>query len=327
MRAEELLKTRSLRCGQFGLRGLFLIIAACAAALAIYTTRVRQQNEAVKAIMQWGGEVTYDFEDESDAKPCMKTRAWLRRWLGEDLVSNVTHARLEPCDDAQFAALAKLRGLRYLGSRDAHRLSDAGVTHLGGLAALRSIDLDDARLADESFRAFGKLNELQRLHLAGARISDAGLLCLRGSARLQSLLVDNDLRLRQARDGNRPGGNAGGVTDAGMRWLAGLVNLEELDLRGSKITSTGATHLSHLPKLRVLNLSHCAHLTDDALRYLCDLRNLEELRLDNTRVSSTGLKHLMHLTKLRVLDLSGNRGIANDGVLSASVRESLGAAW
>jgi Leucine-rich repeat (LRR) protein len=316
MRAEELLKTRCLRCGQFGLRGLFLIIAACAAALAAHTTNARKQNEAVKAIMQWGGEVVYDFEDESEGKRCMKTRAWLRRCLGDDVVSNVTHVRLEPCSDAQLEELAKLTGLRHFVSRDAHRLSDAGVARLAELAGLRSIYLAGSDLTDESFRVFGKLPQLERLHVARLRLSDAALSHLRNSARLRSLLLEDDLLLR--RDGHRSGGNSGGVTDTGMRALAGLVNLEELDLRGSRITSNGAVELSGLTKLRVLILSESAYIADDALQHLAHLPNLEELRLNDTRVSSAGLQQLSGLTKLRILDLSGNRTVTNDGIAHLS---------
>lgn len=314
MRIARPIKTRSARWKQFGLRGMFLAIAACAFWLGIYTKRAREQNEAVGAILEWGGEADYDFEDESVERACPRAPAWLRQCLGKDFVCNVVYVAIEPCNDVQLATVAKLASLQHLGSLNASRLTDAGVTRLAGLGALRSIYLERSRLTDESFRVFGRLHQLEHLYAPGAQISDAALFCLRDSPYLRSLLVGDD---RCAR------GNACEVTDVGIQSLAQLLNLEELDLRGSRITSTGLAHLAHLTKLRVLNLSYSPCLGDDALKHLANLRNLEVLSLNNTGVSSAGLEHLRNLTKLRVLALSADCAVADEGVAHLSGLKNL----
>ncbi len=67
------------------------------------------------------------------------------------------------------------------------------------------------------------------------------------------------------------------VSDAGLRLLAGLPQLETLNLSSTGITSTGMVVLAALTRLERLDLSFCNRITDPGLKSLRSLPNLEYL--------------------------------------------------
>ena len=91
------------------------------------------------------------------------------------------------------------------------------------------------------------------------------------------------------------------VTDAGLRHLANLTNLEFLTLSSRaeagqwvdrlSITDAGIAHLSGLTKLQYLSLCN-THTTDAGLHYLSGMEGLQVLFLDNTEVSEDGIAEL-----------------------------------
>ena len=107
------------------------------------------------------------------------------------------------------------------------------------------------------------------------------------------------------------------VTDAGLKNLTGMSNLEQLilgndDVRGfpgidfhrptSPITDSGLVHLRDLPQLMNLNLCGLP-ITDKGLPTMGDLPNLGALYLSRTKVQGPGLGGLKSLSKLAVLYL------------------------
>ncbi len=97
------------------------------------------------------------------------------------------------------------------------------------------------------------------------------------------------------------------VTDASLKHLKGLTQLQALSLAGTKVTDTGLEHLRGLTELKALNLVG-TQVTDAGLEHLRGLTRLQSLYLASTQVTGAGLEHLKGLAKLQVLDLSRTKG-------------------
>ena len=99
----------------------------------------------------------------------------------------------------------------------------------------------------------------------------------------------------------------GQMTDAVLERISRLDHIEELDLSGSRgITDDGLRHLARLPRLRNLQLGGCS-IGDLGLEALGRLASLEKIGLGGTRISDAGVAHLAACDDLRVVDLSGTR--------------------
>jgi internalin A len=96
------------------------------------------------------------------------------------------------------------------------------------------------------------------------------------------------------------------VTDAGLKHLAGLKQLQWLNLTNTKVTDVGLKPLARLKHLRELDLRN-TKVTDAGLKPLAGLKHLRELDLRNTKVTDAGLKHLAGLKQLQLLLLSNTR--------------------
>jgi hypothetical protein len=87
------------------------------------------------------------------------------------------------------------------------------------------------------------------------------------------------------------------VTDAGIIELAGLKDLQELGLGGTGLTDTGLQALEGLKQLRSLDLGF-TQVTDAGLRQLAVLKQLMTPYVGNTKVTDAGLKELDRLKRL-----------------------------
>ncbi|MBC8873301.1 MAG: hypothetical protein H8E44_28020 [Planctomycetes bacterium] len=94
------------------------------------------------------------------------------------------------------------------------------------------------------------------------------------------------------------------VTDGGLEHLEGMTNLRTLSLCGTLVTDAGLVHLKELNNLAHLELLG-THVTDAGLEHLKDMTNLRTLGLPGFRVTDAGLEHLKGLTSLRKLGLDG----------------------
>jgi internalin A len=120
------------------------------------------------------------------------------------------------------------------------------------------------------------------------------------------------------------------VTDADLQSLKGLVNVESLDLSGTKVTDAGLAELKPLRQLHRLNLSrtavtgaglaelktiiflhdlnlsYCA-VTDAGLAGLAGVHDVDRLDLTGTAVTNASLEHLKALPRLGELILVGTK--------------------
>ena len=126
------------------------------------------------------------------------------------------------------------------------------------------------------------------------------------------------------------------VTDASLKQLKGLTNLQELylsddhlryparkrlsrtlleleELPSAQITDAGLVHVGGLSNLRVLHLDN-SDISDAGLEHLRGLAGLEDLSLAHSRVTDAGLQHLKGLRNLQALDLSHTR-VTDAGLL------------
>ena len=104
------------------------------------------------------------------------------------------------------------------------------------------------------------------------------------------------------------------VTDAGLKHLRGLTQLQVLTLDSTQVTDAGLEHLRGLTQLRELQLAN-TQVTDAGLEHLRGLTQLGLLDLGRTQGTDAGLEHLKGLTQLR------NLYLANTQVSDAGVNE------
>jgi internalin A len=95
------------------------------------------------------------------------------------------------------------------------------------------------------------------------------------------------------------------VTDAGLKELAPLKELRILRLANTEVTDAGLKELAAFQKLRALDVGETA-VTGRGFKPLASLKHLHTLRLRSSTVPDAGLNELAALPQLRTLDLSGN---------------------
>ena len=108
------------------------------------------------------------------------------------------------------------------------------------------------------------------------------------------------------------------VTDDGLKSIAGLSDLEELDLSGVRITDKGIEYLRNLKAMRRLNLLG-VQATDASMDVVAGMAHLEVLNLYRTKVTNTGLAKLQNLKGLVDLDLRYSR-VTSNGLVSTAGR-------
>jgi len=103
--------------------------------------------------------------------------------------------------------------------------------------------------------------------------------------------------------------NSGSLTDGGVRELGRLKQLEQLDLRFTKVTGASLDALAGAP-LQVLNVER---LGDAAAAHLRQFPRLRELAGGSATLTGAGFAHLAGLRRLEILDLPNARQLTDDG--------------
>jgi internalin A len=99
-------------------------------------------------------------------------------------------------------------------------------------------------------------------------------------------------------------------TNAGMKYLKGLTQLQSLHLSDTRVTDVGLAHVKGLTQLQSLDLGG-AEITDAGLVHLIGLTQLQSLSLAFTKVTDSGLARLKTLAKLQTLNLYGDTALGS----------------
>jgi len=188
----------------------------------------------------------------------------------------------------------------YIQSKELEQLQE--------LPLLEYLNFGGPMVNDEKLSIIGKLTWLTQLSIGGSEVS-AGL------ANLKNLKSLRYLNLNALRSYN---------LDIDLAHIAGLTNLEDLDIQDAMVSDAGLVHLSKLYKLRRLNLlktSPAGKITDAGLLYLKNLKSLEELTIP-TGITDTGVEHLAALNSLKKVNLWGD-GVTDKGLSVLAQMKSL----
>ena len=230
----------------------------------------------------------------------------------------------ENVDDRFLARVARLTGLQaiFLGRA---RVSRAGLSSLTALKNLKALQLDCGRLRPDDLALLEELPSLEFLNPSGLQLTDAALrpvgklksltqLSLGGTpvgpglAHLENLksLRFLNLKANTNRDINRH-----------LVHIAGLTNLERLDLSDTLISDAGMVHLKGLVKLKKLDLfcnsPNAGKITHIGLAQLKNLKALKDFRMPS-RVTDESLAVLSNFDSLKSLNLWGGE-VTDEGMV------------
>lgn len=181
-------------------------------------------------------------------------------------------------NEEDLAKLANLSGLQALDLAYC-KITDAGAAYLASLTELRALNLSNTEISDEGLKNLAALENLRELDLTGTWVSDAGLAYLKDLDNLRTL---NLYQTRPDGEALALRGKPLDVTDAGLKAIAGMGKLSELNLHGAAITDQGVKDLATVSQqamvpIRKLDLS-ATDITDEcvpALEKMTELRNLD----------------------------------------------------
>jgi hypothetical protein len=276
---------RQGRRSGIGLRTLLLLVLLAGGRAADEADSARRQRRAVATIERGRGSVSYDWRDRGVAGRRLREPPgprWLRRLVGDDAFQDVVGVSLQtrlaydeplPAEDEILKSLADLPRLRRL--------------HLDGWQEVGPV-LDHVALPAD----------LEELHFTTGDLSGHGLAPLKPLRRLRTLHI-------MGVDGAR-------LTEDGAEVLAGLTELEDLDLHDIRASDPCLGRLGKLSRLQQLHITSFTgpseqDITDEGLASLTGLTRLVSLEILPSRVTDRGLVHLRGLRKLGVLVLSESR--------------------
>jgi hypothetical protein len=135
-------------------------------------------------------------------------------------------------------------------------------TAVAALEELNGLILYHGRLRTDDLKSIAERSSLRRLEFQDFDIDDDAL------ARFDGMNALTMVSLRDSR----------GVTDAGLKHLAGLTNLESLDLHGLPVTDDGLKHLEGLQNLRSLDMTNTRVTPEGRAALKAKLPKLERLQ-------------------------------------------------
>jgi hypothetical protein len=165
------------------------------------------------------------------------------------------------------------------------------------------IDLQQAWVTDVDLRRVATLPSLEEINLAYTKVTDLGLEEL---IPLQNVKV---LNLYYAEY----------VSDLGIAHLKHWKNLEYLNVRGTKVTSSLFEHIAKMSRLRFLDVAH-SRVNDDFFELLANLEQLEHLSFGGNKMSGAALPMLKLLPSLRELRVGGGQR-TDSGLWSVAVTD------
>ncbi len=171
-------------------------------------------------------------------------------------LTQLTHLSLQTyraVDDVFIENLSQFSHLIDLDLDGCDYVFDHHLEQLANLAHLRSLNLAaSVRVTDDGVPYIITMKDLVYLNLAGTRVSDHGILAFSALPKLKELLLCRC-----------------NITDAGLKNLAFLKNLEFIDLSYCEnITDKGLLHLKNIDTLKIVDLSYCENMTEQGIEKL-----------------------------------------------------------
>lgn len=177
--------------------------------------------------------------------------------------------------EAMLKDLARFKKLEMLSA--GLNGTPAVLNGLAGISSLTSLRVRFIRPEGFSLKPLARLTGLKALAIQTTQANTSGM---------PAVLVRQE----------------GRITDADLKELTALTNLEILDLRNSQVTDAGLPTFADFPNLEVLDLSF-------------------------SKVTDAGLAELLKAKKLKTLLLSNNVNIGNRGVQTLAAHPSLERVW
>jgi internalin A len=310
----ELGKPRRRRFA-LSLRALMALVLLIGGGLGWTIHRAKIQREAVEAIRRTGGDVDFDWEVVVNGARSNKRKpdvpSWCLTVVGPDFFQTVVEATLyenEKVTDEvmiQVGRLDHLVNLHVLGPR----LTNAGFVPLRNLKRMRSLFLNQSSANGDALANLSGMSELAELSIA-LELKDADLAHLSCLKSLETLEIwceglgdPGMVHLGQLPGLKRLDFIKGGqVSEAGLKELAKLERLEQLEIGNNPITDAGLVHLSRLSKLEFLDVRGSVITTLEPIRNLTRLRRLF---VSKTGISDEGLEAVEGFVDLLYLDLGG----------------------
>ena len=130
------------------------------------------------------------------------------------------------------------------------------------------------------------LTKLEELNLSLKIVKRVGKSFVREQIRDEDLACLANLKFLKRLSG------IGGISDAGLKYLAGLTNMKRLHIGGPHLTDEGLSYLANMKKLDSLTISD-GDFTDKGLRHLEGLKSLRYLNITSANAfSNAALQHL-----------------------------------
>jgi hypothetical protein len=99
--------------------------------------------------------------------------------------------------------------------------------------------------------------------------------------------------------------NATSLSDSFLEQLEPLPALDNLGLRGTRVTSLGMKHLSRHPNLKLLDV-YSTEVDDSGVSQLVDCQSLVDVGLGARKITDSVFEHLDKLPNLTNADLNGS---------------------
>jgi internalin A len=213
--------------------------------------------------------------------------------------------------DVGMSQIAKLTKLKKLSLTYCSNVTNKGLEKLVTLKSLQNLYIMKTNITTGGLSSLNKLTNLTNLYLHDIRQDDAGMdisklvkledltLGTRGKRVGKDIVLEplynSDLAcLANLNSLRRLQFGGVGIDDGGLKYLAGLKNLEFLNIGcpgESSITDAGVKYLTGLEKLDRLYIKD-GHFTDKALEYLNGMPSLEWLELtSDVAFSNKGIKN------------------------------------
>lgn len=274
------------------LRALMLAVLGLGLWLGWQVNRAREQREAVAIIRAAGGEVAYDWEFGSEGRRsgrAPKAPDWLVKRLGPEYFQDVVKVELVKVDSEGMPGQSEIG-------------PNALASALRRLPKLKKLTLMGTQATDSVMEAIGTRAELETLDIITffnwkPVLTDEGVGHLRHLRKLKKLHLMN-----------------AGLSDASLKTIGALTQLESLSVQGSNLTDSGIAHLKSLVNLNELFVDASrGKWTDAALVNLQGMTRLESLGLQDTAVTDAGLMTLCGLTDLSRVHVTGS-GVTEQGM-------------